>query len=88
AILLQRKVDDLSAKTVSARKLQVGSRARAEKIRTFNFKDDRITDHRLKMSTSHIKGFMEGGPALDSFMEELRYLDLTERLQEIVNIGS
>uniref|UniRef100_A0AC35GQH8 Prokaryotic-type class I peptide chain release factors domain-containing protein n=1 Tax=Panagrolaimus sp. PS1159 TaxID=55785 RepID=A0AC35GQH8_9BILA len=85
AILLQKKVDELSAKTMSARKLQVGSRARAEKIRTFNFKEDRITDHRLKMSTSHIKGFMEGGLALDLFMEELRYLDLTERLQEIVN---
>uniref|UniRef100_A0A7E4V1C8 RF_PROK_I domain-containing protein n=1 Tax=Panagrellus redivivus TaxID=6233 RepID=A0A7E4V1C8_PANRE len=85
AILMQRKVDDLSAKTISARKLQVGSRARAEKIRTFNFKDDRITDHRLKMSVSHIEGFLKGGSMLDMFMEELRLLDLRERLNEEIH---
>ncbi|RCN28867.1 putative peptide chain release factor 1, partial [Ancylostoma caninum] len=49
AILMQRKVDEISEKVTSDRKLQVGSKARAEKIRTYNFQHDRVTDHRLQM---------------------------------------
>ncbi|KIH68392.1 putative peptide chain release factor 1 [Ancylostoma duodenale] len=49
AILMQRKVDEVSEKVTSDRKLQVGSKARAEKIRTYNFQHDRVTDHRLQM---------------------------------------
>uniref|UniRef100_A0AC34R731 Prokaryotic-type class I peptide chain release factors domain-containing protein n=1 Tax=Panagrolaimus sp. JU765 TaxID=591449 RepID=A0AC34R731_9BILA len=86
AILLQQKVDNICSKTTSARKLQVGSRARAEKIRTFNFKDDRITDHRLKMSLSHLEGFMKGGEGLDTFVRELKLMDLKERLEEEIGL--
>ena len=86
AILLQKKVDETSSKTISARKLQVGSRARAEKIRTYNFKDDRVTDHRLKMSLSHLEGFLKGGEELDTFVRELKIMDLKERLQEEIGI--
>ncbi|KAE9550411.1 hypothetical protein FO519_006378 [Halicephalobus sp. NKZ332] len=86
AILLQKKVDETSSKTISARKLQVGSRARAEKIRTYNFKDDRVTDHRLKMSLSYLEGFMKGGEELDTFIRELRVMSFRERLQEEIGV--
>lgn len=85
AILLQRKIDELSSKTISARKLQVGSRARAEKIRTYNFKDDRVTDHRLKLSISHLESFMKGGESLDIFIQGLKRMDWKERLQEEID---
>ncbi|PIO60538.1 peptidyl-tRNA hydrolase domain protein, partial [Teladorsagia circumcincta] len=49
AILMQQKVDELNEKFTSDRKLQVGSKARAEKIRTYNFQHDKVTDHRLQL---------------------------------------
>ncbi|KAM3725284.1 putative peptide chain release factor 1 [Dirofilaria immitis] len=47
AVLLQRKLDETQKQYSSSRKLQVGTKARAEKVRTYNFKDDQVTDHRL-----------------------------------------
>ena len=61
------------------RRSQVGSGDRSEKIRTYNFPQDRVTDHRLKMSLSNLPGVMDGN--IETFVRELQALDQAERLQ-------
>jgi peptide chain release factor 1 len=61
------------------RRSQVGSGDRSEKIRTYNFPQDRVTDHRLKVSLSNLPNVMDGG--IDGFIHELQALDQAERLQ-------
>ncbi|XP_050520569.1 peptide chain release factor 1-like, mitochondrial isoform X3 [Daktulosphaira vitifoliae] len=59
AKLYQMQLEEQISSTKLARKLQVGSSARSEKIRTYNFNQDRITDHRLSKSIHNLVGFLE-----------------------------
>jgi len=63
------------------RRLQVGSGERSEKIRTYNFPQSRVTDHRINKSTYNIAAFMEGD--LDEFIDELATQDEAERLAAV-----
>ncbi|VDK54235.1 unnamed protein product [Anisakis simplex] len=74
AILMQKKLDEIDEHTSSARRLQVqvGSKSRAEKVRTYNFKDDRITDHRLRRSWTGVAEMMLGGAQLEEVILHLR----------------
>ncbi|MDO4774089.1 MAG: peptide chain release factor 1 [Candidatus Saccharibacteria bacterium] len=58
--LLQMKIDEENAKLTAERRSLVGTGDRSEKIRTYNFPQDRITDHRIKYSRSNIPAAMDG----------------------------
>ncbi len=62
----------------AARRLQVGSGERAEKIRTYNYPQSRVTDHRINYSSFNLPSVMNGG--IDEFIEELSVQDEAGRL--------
>jgi peptide chain release factor 1 len=74
--LEQRKRE---AELGAARRSQVRTADRSEKIRTYNFPQDRVTDHRLGLSVSNLPGVLQGD--LDRFITELRTIDQAERLK-------
>jgi len=61
-----------------ARRSQVGTGERSEKIRTYNYPQNRVTDHRIGHSSFNLPGIMEG--AIDEFIDELSQRDEAERL--------
>lgn len=63
-----------------ARKSQVQTGDRSEKIRTYNFPQDRITDHRINLTVHNLPSIMAGG--VDPFIEGLSLADETEKLAE------
>lgn len=73
-----------SAEIDDARRLQVGTGERSEKIRTYNYPQSRVTDHRVNISSYNLSSVMEGG--IDEFIEELTTRDEADRLSA-VNIG-
>jgi peptide chain release factor 1 len=64
-----------------ARRLQVGTGERAEKIRTYNYPQSRVTDHRINYSSYNLPAVMEG--EIDDFIDELALRDEAERLAAI-----
>ena len=66
------------------RKLQMGSAGRSEKIRTYNFNQDRITDHRIGKNMFNVESFFEGGEGLDEMIELLQEEAQKEILEEFL----
>lgn len=55
---------------------------RSSKIRTYNFKENRVTDHRLKISTTQLEDFLNGGESLEDMINQLQELYIMETLEE------
>jgi len=73
ARLLQKKINEEQEKISKKRRSQIKRAERAEKIRTYNFLQDRITDHRIKKSWHNLEDILEGD--LDSLIRALRKLE-------------
>jgi len=79
--LLDRKIAEENAKYAAQRKDQVGTGDRSEKIRTYNFPQNRVTDHRIEVTLYNLANFIEG--ELDPLIEPLMTHDLEEKLSEL-----
>jgi len=82
ARLYEVMLEKQQAEQGAARRSQIGSGDRAEKIRTYNYPQDRITDHRIGLTVHNIPGVMAG--ALDPLVEGLVAADRAERLNAVV----
>ena len=69
ARLYERQLAEQQAEIASERRSQVGTGERSEKIRTYNFPQGRVTDHRIKHTSHNLDGVLEGG--LDEFTDAL-----------------
>jgi peptide chain release factor 1 len=76
--LLDQRVAEENAKYAAQRKAQVGTGERNERIRTYNFPQNRVTDHRIELTLYNLPVVMEG--AIDSIIEPLMAHDLEEKL--------
>ncbi len=78
--LLEDKKREEEAKYSAARKSQIGSGGREEKIRTYNFAQNRITDHRIGLTLYNLDRVLEGD--LEEMIAALQHADLEQRLRE------
>jgi peptide chain release factor 1 len=79
--LLERERERQAAETAQDRKSQVGSGERSEKIRTYNFPQSRVTDHRVGLSLYRLDAVLDGD--LDEFVEALTAAANAERLKNL-----
>jgi peptide chain release factor 1 len=62
----------------ATRRSQIGTGERSEKIRTYNFPQNRVTDHRVNLSSFNLNGVLDG--EIDEFIDELSLVDESEKL--------
>ena len=80
AKLLEAKIQEEAARYSARRRSLIGSGGREEKIRTYNFPQNRLTDHRIGLTLYNLDQVMEG--ELDEAIEKLQAAEMAERLHE------
>ena len=78
--LLEKMQREEAEKYAANRKSQIGSGDRSEKIRTYNYPQNRVTDHRINLTLYSLDSFMEGNIA--EMIQALQAADMQERLAE------
>ncbi|ONN26738.1 peptide chain release factor 1 [Thermosipho affectus] len=86
ARLYKLKLEEQSRKISSNRKSQIGSGERSEKIRTYNFPQNRVTDHRINYTSYNLQGVLDGD--LDDFITRLMRVDMLEQIENIIKGGN
>ena len=86
ARLLEEKRAEEDAKYAAHRKSQIGSGGREEKIRTYNFPQNRLTDHRIGLTLYNLDRVMEG--EITDLIAAIEAADTQERLEQSVSAGS
>ena len=81
ARLQEQKQFELNNERAETRRSMVGSGDRSEKIRTYNFPQSRVTDHRIQFSSYQLDSVLDGD--LQTFIERLTTADQAERLEEV-----
>ena len=81
ARLLKAKQDEAAAERAKDRKEQVGSGERSDKIRTYNYKDNRVSDHRINLTVKKLDQVLDGD--LDDFVDALVADHETTRLANL-----
>src|SRR5947209_2968618 len=81
ARLLERAQEEQQAATAADRKSQVGTGERSERIRTYNFREGRVTDHRIGLTLHRLPAVLEGD--LDEIVDALTAAEQAERLQKV-----
>jgi peptide chain release factor 1 len=79
ARLLEQQVAAQQAELSADRRAQVGTGERAEKVRTYNFPQDRVTDHRVKLTRGNLEGVLAG--ELDELTAALEADEKRRRLE-------
>ncbi len=83
--LLEVKQREEAAKYAAHRKSQIGTGDRSEKIRTYNFPQNRVTDHRVNLTLYNLDSFVEGN--VGEMILALQTADMEERLAEANLVG-
>ena len=82
ARLLERAQSEQAAAIAADRRSQVGTGERSERIRTYNFPQGRVSDHRINLTLHRLPAVVEGD--LDELIDGLRDWDQSQRLAESV----
>ena len=80
ARLYQEQLEAQQTELADSRRSQIGSGGRSEKIRTYNYKDNRVTDHRIGLTIKRLPQILEG--QLDQFVDALATEETARRLKE------
>ena len=83
ARLLDREVTRQQEEKAADRRSQVGTGDRSEKVRTYNFPQNRVTDHRIGVTTHNLERILLG--ELDEFIDNLASLEQTRLLAEVAS---
>lgn len=84
AKIYQKMVDDQEEKIGKERRAKVGTGDRSEKIRTYNYPQNRVTDHRINLTIQKLDRVMEGD--LEEIINALIHADIQKRLEEEIGL--
>jgi peptide chain release factor 1 len=78
--LLQVREEEQASQISDSRRSQVGGGDRSEKIRTYNFQQDRVTDHRVGLTRHNLQAFLDGD--IDDVIDAVATADQAQRLED------